>query len=240
MMLIHGLFGNLDNLAGLRRQFSDDYQILSVDLPDHGKSPYSQHFSFEEYSKQCVELLASLEINQINIIGHSLGGKVAMQIALSHPDLVTQLVVLDIAPVKYTSRHSNVFQGLNNVNLVELTSRKEADIALSAYVVEASTRQFLLKSLYQEKERWHWRFNLQLLQQEYSKLSAAIESKLPFSRPTLFVKGENSDYLLAEYKDAVLALFPNIQLKMISNTGHWLHAEKPELVAKVIKSFLNN
>jgi esterase len=238
IMLIHGLFGSLDNLSALRRQFTESFQVLSIDLPDHGKSAFTQTFSFEHYAALISDLVASLNIKRLNIVGHSLGGKVAMRLTLNQHELISHLIVLDIAPVEYQARHSNVFQGLNNVALADITSRKEAEEALSKYVEDGSTKQFLLKSLYNENDIWNWRFNLELLQTDYSKLSAAIVSEQPFDGPVLFIKGEHSDYLLPEHKQAVINLFPNSQSKMISGTGHWLHAEKPELCAKIISAFL--
>lgn len=242
LMLVHGLFGNLDNLSALRRQFTESFQVLAVDLPDHGKSAFTQAFNFEDYAKHLSELVDSLDIRQLSVVGHSLGGKVAMQLALNQHELISHLIVLDIAPVEYTARHSNVFQGLNNVVLESITSRKEAEAALSKFVVDSSTRQFLLKSLYNENHNgnkvWNWRFNLALLEKYYSLLSAAISSSQPYIGPVLFIKGEHSDYLLPEHRKAVMQLFPNSQSKMISGTGHWLHAEKPDLCAKLILAFL--
>ena len=238
IMLVHGLFGSLDNLSALRRHFTESFQVLSVDLPDHGKSNFTQSFSFRTYAKLISELVASLDIRQLSIVGHSLGGKVAMQLALDQHELISHLVVLDIAPVEYTPRHSSVFQGLNNVVLADITSRKEADVALSKYVVDSSTRQFLLKSLYNDNNIWKWRFNSVLLQTDYPKLSAAITSVQPYTGSVLLIKGENSDYLLPEYREAVVKLFPSSQFRMIRGTGHWLHAEKPDLCAKIISTFL--
>jgi len=238
-MLIHGLFGNLDNLTALRRQFTDSFQVITLDLPDHGKSAFTQSFSFEQYATLIMQLVNSLGIKKLSVVGHSLGGKVAMQLALNRQELVSHLVVLDIAPVEYSARHTNVFKGLNNVVLTELTSRKQADNALAQYVEELSTRQFLLKSLYNENDCWKWRFNLALLEKDYAKLSKAITSEKSYLGPVLFVKGEHSDYLLPEYKPAVIQLFPNSQSRVLSGTGHWLHAEKPEQCGKLIMAFLN-
>lgn len=238
IILIHGLFGSLDNLTALRRQFTGVFQVLSVDLPDHGKSISSKSFSFVHYAQRITELVHSLGIKQLSVVGHSLGGKVAMQIALNQHELISHLIVLDIAPVSYKARHTNVFKGLNNVVLPDITSRKDADIALSKYVIESSTRQFLLKSLYNENECWNWRFNLELLDKYYKELSSAINSEQPYLGPVLFIKGENSDYLLPEHRAAVVHLFPNSQSRVVSGTGHWLHAEKPERCAKLILKFL--
>lgn len=238
LVLIHGLFGSLDNLSALRRHFTGTFQVLSVDLPDHGKSKFTKAFSFASYAKLIFELVASLGIKEISVVGHSLGGKVAMQLALSQRELIRHLVVLDIAPVKYTARHSSIFEGINNVVLADVTSRKEADVALAKFIDDRSTRQFLLKSLYSENNIWKWRFNSILLQKDYSKLSAAITSASPYLGPVLLIKAEYSDYLLPDYKEAVVSLFPNSQARMIRGTGHWLHAEKPDLCAKIISAFL--
>lgn len=239
VMLIHGLFGSLDNLSALRRQLTGSYQVLLIDLPDHGKSTFTQNISFEQYAKLISELINSLGIKKLSIIGHSLGGKVAMQLALTQPEQINHLIVIDIAPVKYPARHTNVFAGLNNVVLPQITSRREANTALSKYVEDSSTRQFLLKSLYNENEVWNWRFNLTQLQKDYAMISAAISSDNPYLGPVLFIKGEHSDYLLSEHRQAVLQLFPNSQYKMVSGTGHWLHAEKPEQCGEIISTFLN-
>jgi esterase len=240
VMLIHGLFGNLDNLSGLRRQLSDDYQVLSVDLPDHGKSSYSAKFSFNDYAKKLIAVIEELGIEQIALIGHSLGGKVAMQMAVNHSDNISKLVVIDIAPVAYPPRHNNVIEGLNNINLTKITKRSAADLALQPYIEEASTRMFLLKGLYQDHGQFKWRFNLPLLERDYSLLSAAINISNPYDKPALFIKGEHSDYIQLAHKKSILAAFPKAQSKVISNTGHWLHAEKPELCGKIITKFLTS
>lgn len=238
IMLIHGLFGNLDNLSALRRQFTENYQVLSIDLLDHGQSDFTESFSFKQNAQSIVELITSLNIKKISVVGHSLGGKVAMQLALDHAELISHLVVLDIAPVKYAPRHNDVFSGLKSIPLASLANRKEAEQALSVYVTEQSTRQFLLKSLYNQDDTWRWRFNLDMLDRDYQKLSAAIESEHTYQGPVLFIKGSLSDYLLLEHRPLVVKLFPNSQSKVIPNTGHWLHAEKPELCAQLIDTFL--
>jgi esterase len=241
-VLIHGLFGNLDNLAMLRRQLNEDFNILSVDLPDHGKSQHSEQFSFFDYAESISHLLATLKINNIHLVGHSLGGKIAMQMALTHTDLISTLTVLDIAPVSYEPRHVNVFKSLLSVNLEQLKERKDADKRMSEFVSEASVRQFLLKSLYQDADtdQWHWRFNLTLLNRDYALLSKGIVSDQQFTKPVLFLKGENSDYLKISYTQQTIEFFPNSRVRVVSGVGHWLHAEKPAECAKHIRAFLRN
>lgn len=239
ILLIHGLFGSLDNLAGLRRGLTDEFNVLSIDLPDHGKSAHTKEFSFENYASLVCQLIKECHITRLNIVGHSLGGKIAMQLTLMEAGLIDRLVVLDIAPVSYSPRHQAVFSGLDNVVLDQLSSRQDADLALQSHIQEQSTRQFLLKSLERGENAWRWQFNLPLLKRDYAKISAAIEADKPSPVPTLFIKGELSDYLNADHKTQILHLFPNSQLKILANTGHWLHAEKPGLCVKMIKSFLS-
>jgi esterase len=224
----------------LRRELQSEFQVLSIDLPDHGKSMFTEKFSFSGYADAIKELMTDLGIPKAALIGHSLGGKVAMQLALTYPQLVTKLVVLDIAPVAYNHRHTNVLAALQAVDLNVIRERKDAEQAMSAYIEEPGVRQFLLKSLYQQDGKWQWRFNLTLLHRDYGLLSQAIHSRVPYPEPVLFLKGELSDYLASEYRNQVLALFPNSRVKSISNTGHWLHAEQPKVCARHIKTFLLN
>ena len=223
----------------LRRELENNFQILSVDLPDHGKSQFTQNFSYQHYAHLLVTLLDELDIRQPSLIGHSMGGKVAMTIALENPHRITRLVLLDITPVAYQPRHTDVFEGLNNIELTSISERRQADEILANTIDEQGVRQFLLKSLYQADGAWHWRFNIELLYRDYSKLSEAIVSSQPYERPTLFIKGERSDYLKAEYRNAVLALFPNSTSKIVGGTGHWLHAEKPAICGRMITEFLS-
>ncbi|GAA0852654.1 alpha/beta fold hydrolase [Aliiglaciecola litoralis] len=240
LILLHGLFGNLDNLAMVRREFVDSHNVLSVDLPDHGKSMRSTEFSFQHYAHSIVSLIDELSIDKSQILGHSLGGKVAMQVALQFPHRVEKLVVADIAPVAYSPRHHNVFSALNSVDLNTLTSRTEATEILSKHLKEPGVSQFLLKGLTQVDGKWQWQFNLAMLERDYAQLSQAIDTQPPFMSPTLFVKGGKSDYILAEHRDAIMALFPNSQAKIIGSAGHWLHAEKPQIFNRLVSEFLAN
>jgi esterase len=237
ILLIHGLFGNLDNLSALRRGLVKDYNVLCIDLPDHGKSCRTSEFSFDRYASLIIELIDQLNIEKINIIGHSLGGKIAMKMALINSELVQSIVLIDIAPVAYSPRHNAVFIGLEKVPLESITSRQMADRFLKQNIDESSTRQFLLKSLYQNELGWQWYFNLTLLKRDYALISAEINADKPYLGPVLFIKGEFSDYLMPQYKDKILSLFPNALSKLVGGAGHWLHAEKPSICLKMIELF---
>lgn len=238
IVLMHGLFGSLDNLSMVRKGLNEHFNVLSIDLPDHGSSAFSERFSFVDYANKIVQLLGLLEIESSHILGHSLGGKVAMKIALLYPQVVDSLIIADIAPVAYTPRHQNVFRALNAVDLLAISSRREADIIMSEYLKEPGVSQFLLKSLYQEEDVWRWRFNLKMLQRDYHELSAAIVSDSDYTKPVLFIKGGQSDYIAAEHRETITQLFPNSQAKIIGSAGHWLHAEKPQIFNRLVNEFL--
>ena len=172
----------------LRRELQNDFQILSIDLPDHGKSVFTDKFSYQHYANLIIGLLDRLNISKVSLVGHSMGGKVAMTIALNHQTRIGSLVIIDIAPVKYKPRHTNIFKGLTSVDLAKLADRKQADIILSGFIPELGVRQFLLKSLYQSDEGWKWRFNLTLLQRDYDRLSMEITENHSYDKPSLFIK----------------------------------------------------
>lgn len=209
-----------------------------MDLPDHGESPRSKHFSFEHYAQQVVLTLRQIGIKKASIVGHSLGGKVAMWIAKIQPTFIDKLIVLDIAPVVYEPRHQNVLKGLTAVPLGSISSRKEAQQFMSSFIEDAGTQAFLLKSLYEHEERWQWRFNVNLLVRDYAMLSDwSLTGKLVYKGSVLFIKGEKSDYILSEHQADIRVQFPNAKAKLVK-AGHWLHAEKPQIVNSLITKHL--
>ncbi len=241
ILLIHGLFGSLSNLGLLARPLSENHEVISVDLRNHGMSPKSDRHDYEMMAEDLATLVEHLCLDEFDVIGHSMGGKVAMKLAERLPEKVKRLIVLDMAPVSYSKgRHDNVFAGLNEVSayLNTITKRSEAESYLSMHIKDPGVRQFLLKSLKKENDRFKWQFNVQSLWNNYDKIMSwkAIE---PFNGPTLFIKGEQSEYILAEYRQATVRQFPNAKAHMVANTGHWLHAEKPDTIHRIIARFLN-
>lgn len=240
LVLVHGLFGNSDNLSVIRRHFEADMHVLSVDLPDHGKSPRTDGWCFKSAGEALVQTIKKANIESCYLVGHSLGGKVSMVAAHLAPTLIEKLVVLDIAPIKYTHRHENVLNGLNNVDLANINGRKQAQEQLAQYVQDAGTIAFLLKSLYQDDDKnWKWRFNVDLIQTDYPKIiDWPFEGKL-YDGDVTFVKGANSDYIVAEHQSQILQQFPNAKPKIVP-AGHWLHAEKTQLVNTLLTRTLLN
>ena len=239
LILLHGLFGMGDNLSMVAKPLSEYFQVYKLDLRNHGRSPRTDSMTLTEMAADVKAFMDAHGIAKAHILGHSLGGKVAMQLALDHPEMVEKLIVADIAPVAYSGGHKDVFAGLEAVDLANLSSRRDADNTLRQFIHENNVRLFLLKNLYRSDDGgFQWRINLPVLSRCYDNLGQANHGDEPFTGPVLFIKGELSDYIIEAYTDATRRLFPNAQLKIIQNTGHWLHAEKPAIFNQLVKRFL--
>lgn len=240
VVLIHGLFGSLENLGAVARALQPEYRVVSLDLPNHGRSPWVPESSMglAAMAEKVSELLDHLRIERCTLLGHSLGGKVAMELAMAQPERICRLIVADIAPVQYPRRHDGIFAALRALPLSELTNRREADRFLQDKIDEAGVRQFLLKSLYKtDAGDYQWRMNLEGLYLAYHEFVAAPSDKR-YTGPCLFIKGELSDYVLESHRQAVTSRFPNVQLKVMQGCTHWLHAQKPETFARLCLKFL--
>lgn len=241
LILIHGLFGSLDNLGVIARQLSDSYCVYSLDLPNHGRSAHTKTTSLLSLAEAVVVWMAEVGIDKAHFLGHSLGGKVSMEIALRYPEKVDRLMVADIAPVAYSARHHDVFAAFRAVELTAIRSRTDADKMMQPHVHELSTRSFLLKNLEKNVDdgTWYWRMNLEGLIAAYDELiSANTRDFPPFIGDVLFIKGELSPYILPEYRDEIMSLFPHAGVKVIGGTNHWLHAEKPDIFTGIVRRFL--
>jgi len=240
LVVVHGLFGSLENLGGIARLLKDTFRVYSLDLPHHGRSPHDGDFSLSGLSSALREWALEQGLEKAHWLGHSLGGKAVMELALRYPELVNTLVVLDIAPLAYGNRHADIFRGLLAVPLASIETRNDADEILRRYVAEDAVRSFLLKNLQKDADgRFSWRINLQEIIDSYTQVIQA-NSRGRFDGRVLFLKGENSTYIDESQKPEVLARFPRAQLKTVAGTDHWLHAEKPALVASLINKFLNS
>ncbi|WP_042010176.1 alpha/beta fold hydrolase [Aeromonas fluvialis] len=240
VILIHGLFGSLDNLGLLARPLSEQYRVISVDLRNHGASFHSSEMSYPAQAVDILTLMDRLEIADATLIGHSMGGKVAMQVAKLAPTRVSRLTVADMAPVAYPhSRHRNVFAGLNATLATRPQSRSDAERILAEHIEIAGVRQFLLKSFAKGEAGWGWRFNVPALEQNYANIMGWPEDDRRFEGPVLFIKGGDSDYMQPQYSETTLSQFPATKVRVIAGTGHWLHAEKPMLFNKLVVDFLS-
>ncbi|WP_421229457.1 alpha/beta fold hydrolase [Aeromonas jandaei] len=240
VILIHGLFGSLDNLGLLARALGEHYRVISVDLRNHGTSFRSDDMSYPAQAADILALMDHLGLDQAAIVGHSMGGKVGMQLAKLAPARVSRLVVADMAPVAYPhSRHQNVFAGLNATLAAQPQSRSDAERMLAEHIEIAGVRQFLLKSFAKGDDGWQWRFNVPALEENYANIMGWPEDERRFEGPVLFIKGGDSDYMQPQYSEAALAQFPAAKVRVIAGTGHWLHAEKPMLFNKLVVDFLS-
>lgn len=239
LLIMHGLFGSLGNWSGQSRQFAKDFSVYGLDLRNHGSSPHSDAMNYTVMAQDVVEFMDDHDIERCHLLGHSMGGKTAMQVALSAPQRVDRLVVADIAPVHYKGQHDSIMEGLEAIDLSRISSRNEADDVLAKYESDELVRQFLLTNLVRDSDGgYSWRINLPVLKSNYDRLREAPASTGPFEGPTLFVKGALSNYITEKHRDAILTRFPNASTKVIMHTGHWLHAEKPQTFYRIVRGFL--
>ncbi|GLS92160.1 acyl-CoA esterase [Psychromonas marina] len=237
IFIIHGLFGSLSNLSTLANELKIHSHVVLIDVRNHGKSPQSDTMSYPEMVADIFELADHLNVEQFSIVGHSMGGKIAMGCALTEPDRVKRLVVADIAPVSYPDKHSEVFNSLLLLNLKKIKNRLEANEQLSRYIDSPDVRQFLLKSLQKKNNEFEFAFNLNALAHNYEYIRGWPFNDKHFDNPVLFIKGGSSDYILPEHQKTIMKQFPNAQPKIIANTGHWLHAEKAKTFNRLVTEF---
>jgi esterase len=242
VVLLHGLFGSGNNLGHLARGLNDDFRVFSVDLPDHGRSSWLERPSIEKYAERVAQWMDSENLSDVLLMGHSLGGKVAMQMALVRSDLVHKLIVLDIAPKAYERRHDPIFLALRSVEAGRVGTRREARALLMRHLDDPQVADFLLTSAVLSDEGvLRWRFNLAGLEAGYVSILAAIGAGqgevLCFDGPVLFVRGAYSDYVPTDTKTEFSPLFKRIQMVTVKNAGHWLHQEQPETVLTIARRF---
>ncbi|MBO6505607.1 MAG: alpha/beta fold hydrolase [Kordiimonadaceae bacterium] len=237
LVMLHGLFGSGDNLGGIARILSEHYKILLLDLRNHGRSPHAVEMSYEAMAEDVLAAMDREGIQSAHIFGHSMGGKVAMQLALMAPKRLKALVVGDIAPVQYGDNHGRILEGMQAVAAAAPQSRQEAQALMAEFENEPGVLSFLMTNWRKNDDGiWGWRVNLSAIVSRYADIAAGAEGTA-FKGPVLFLRGENSDYVQADHKDKILALFPAAAVKTISGTGHWLHAEKPDMVARSMLRF---
>jgi len=243
IVLIHGLFGSLENLNMVAKSLSQHYCVTSIDVRNHGKSFHQEDMNYQVLAQDVVNLLDKLSIEQCHILGHSMGGKIAMKIALSYPKRLNKLIVADIAPVKYPAHHLTIIKGLQAIDLTKVHKRNDADIQLATFIPDKGVRSFLLRNVVLNKQgEFHFKCNLPFIEQGYQQIMQSINGQTDqqFNGDTLFIKGGNSDYILPEHQSAITLLFPKAKAKVIQGAGHWLHAEKTVAFNKIVEAFLKS
>ncbi|MFQ6404456.1 alpha/beta fold hydrolase [Methylophilus sp. 'Pure River'] len=235
LVLLHGLFGSADNWGSIAKHFSQHYQVISVDLRNHGRSPHSDSQTYAEMADDLLEVLNTLGLAQIHLLGHSLGGKVAMQFATQYPEKVSKLIVVDMAMRTYPDRYTQLMDHMLAVNLSQMASRNEVDNALKNSIANLRVRQFLLTNLVKTEDQLQWRINLPALKANYATLIAALA--VHFDPPSLFIRGERSDYVQDSDIIELQQHFPQAEF-VILPTDHWVHAEQPQLFIQAVEAFL--
>lgn len=239
LLILHGFLGMSDNWKTLGNQFASDFQVHILDLRNHGRSLHSQEFSYELMVQDVFDYCQAHNLENINIIGHSMGGKVAMLLAATHPELVAKMVVADIGPKFYPQHHDDILAGLNAVDFSIKPARNDVEEIMAKYIPDFGTRQFLMKNLYwKEPGQLAFRFNLAVFNTKMDEIGVPLSENLIFDKPTLFVRGGNSNYILDSDFENIQHHFPNSAIETIPDVGHWLHAENPASFYQKVSSFL--
>lgn len=237
MMILHGLFGFSDNWQTHAKKLAEYFKVYLVDLRNHGHSPWADDISYELMADDVYELCQELHIEDLILIGHSMGGKVAIQFALKYEHLLEKLIIVDIGIKEYPMHHQHIIAAIRSVNPSEIKTRKEAEQKMSKYIDNEGIKQFLLKNLHwKEKGKLDWRMNIDALERNMPEILAALPMH-EISVPTLFIRGEMSNYILEEDIPEIEEYFIDVEFVTIKNAGHWVHAEQPDKFLDAILSF---
>lgn len=238
LIILHGLFGSSDNWLSIAKVFGENYTVYTIDQRNHGQSPHSDYFSYEIMADDLKAFIVEHNIDNPIILGHSMGGKTAMQFAVNNPKILKKLIVVDIGAKSYPVHHDTILKGLNSININELKSRGEADQQLSKHVSELGIRQFLLKNITRSSDGFKWKVNLPIIERGIEQIGIGLLSNDYYEGETLFIRGGNSNYILEEDIKMLNHHFPKHKLETIKNAGHWVHAEQPEQFVEVVKNFI--
>jgi len=240
VIILHGLFGMLDNWQTIAKKLAEDYMVYIVDQRNHGRSPRMDTHNYSVMAEDLAAFMESQWIHSAHIVGHSMGGKTAMQMAMDFPDMVESLSVIDISPTASTRGHDQVFDALNAVDISNLGKRSEAQEAMSAHVQEVGVIQFLLKNLTRKKEGgYEWKMNLPIIERDYERILDPIVCIAPYEEATLFIKGGRSRHIIDSDLELMKECFPNYQMKEIADAGHWVHADAPGVTLLMLREFLS-
>lgn len=241
LIILHGLFGSLDNWATHAKTLSQHFSVYLLDQRNHGRSPHDEEWNYEVMAEDLAEFMESQGIYTAHLLGHSMGGKTVMQFANYYPERIDKLIVADMAPKAYKPHHTQIIKTLTSLNLGNITSRQMASEQMALGIPEEDVRYFLLKGLGRDSNKnLAWKFNLPVLAKNYENVLQAIEMDAAFNGKTLFVSGGKSDYLKPSDHESILENFPNAVFEEIPQAGHWLHAEAPDAFIDIILKFLLN
>ncbi|MFB6305706.1 MAG: alpha/beta fold hydrolase [Flavobacteriales bacterium] len=239
LLILHGVFGSSDNWQTVGKKLSHDFRVFLIDQRNHGRSTHSEEFNYKNMSEDILELIDANDLGKVNMIGHSMGGKTAMCFANDHPERLKSMIVVDIAPKRYEKHHELILKAMEEVKPETKSGRKEVDKALSKYIEEFSIRQFIMKNLYwKNKDQLGWRLNVSTLRNKQGEVVSALDLDKIYT-PTLFIRGEKSDYLKDNDIEYLKEHFLNMNLKTL-NSGHWVHAEAPNEFIDTVRNYLRS
>ncbi|CAN5441891.1 alpha/beta fold hydrolase [soil metagenome] len=241
VLILHGLFGMSDNLQSFAKGLAEkNCSAILVDLRNHGHSPHSDQHTYAAMAADINELMNDLGLQQPVVFGHSMGGKVVMQVLGDFPGAISKAIIVDIAPYKYPVHHREILNALLAVNLPTLKTRGEAEAILAAHIEDNSTRQFLLKNLYRKTaDEFAWRFNLPILNAQIEEVGEPTWPTIPIQIPVLFIKGARSGYIDESRMGEILQWYPHAQIVSIPDAAHWVHADQPQLLLNTVLDFIS-
>jgi len=239
LIILHGLFGSLENWRSMTRRLGETFTVFAIDHRNHGRSPHAAEMSYGLMADDLSEFMGQQNLKSAHVLGHSMGGKTAMQFALRYPDLVDRLIIADMAPKAYRPTQKEMIDALLALDVSKFSTRKEIDLALRGPIPDVVVRQFLLKDLKKNSQGlFAWQMNLQAIADNYNSLTEGITADHSFAKPTLFLRGEKSRYIKADDEEVIHQLFPHAIIHTIEGAGHWLHVEAPEAFLRSVKDFL--
>ena len=239
LLILHGLFGSSDNWRTIGKKFSANFSVYLIDQRNHGHSHHDEQISYDLMADDLYQLTEDENLKDVYLLGHSMGGKTAMRFTQKYPSIISKLIVADIGRKKYTMHHDQIIKGLSAIDLKTVNSRNKSREILSKYVSEESLLQFLLKNLYwKTKGQLAWRMNLPIIIKNMEEILSEIPSEIVLT-PTLFLKGEKSNYIEESDLNDIMYYFPNSEIETIYNSGHWLHAENPLDFYQLIMDFID-
>lgn len=239
VVILHGLLGMLDNWHSFAKKLGEEYWVISVDQRNHGKSFHSEAFNYKLLSNDISTFLDALHIPKCHIIGHSMGGKTALQFINDHPDTIEKAIIVDISPKAYAGGHESIFEALKSVDLKTITSRKQVQDLLMSKIQNLGTVHFLMKNLNRESTgEYTWKANVLALDNNYDNIKGSVEFDDIIETPTLFIKGDSSNYIMEEDLKIISEKFEESEIVTIDGAGHWVHADQPEKLLDCVKDFL--
>ncbi|MEN8249826.1 MAG: alpha/beta fold hydrolase [Bacteroidota bacterium] len=238
LIILHGLFGSADNWRPLATRFAKFRKVYLVDQRNHGMSPHDNEFTYDAMVNDLLLFIKQHDLIKPDILGHSMGGKVAMYFAVKYPDQVNKIIVVDIAPKAYPVRHDEILDGLKTLRVEDILTRQEIDDVLAEIIESPRLRRFLLKNLKRNKYGFEWKMNLDVIYNKIANLSIGLNKGDGFSHDTLFIRGSDSDYILDSDIKSISSHFPKAELVTIENASHWVHVEEPDALCLSVKEFL--